>query len=147
MYLANVPNLRWELCSSSVSLKWDQNILKTLACLIASLELFFFACMCVFGVMAACWMSQTICQMWQGHARIYLWLEHKLEIEEKGGLVIKKHKLQDSCCLTAFPLSLPLHLTMTLSISLSFSLSLHPSGEIWACWVLQWEFGVQSVLV
>lgn len=45
-------------------------------------------------------------------------------MEEKGGLVIKKHKLQDSCCLTAFLfLSLPLHLTK----SLPFSISLLPS--------------------
>lgn len=36
--------------------------------------------------------------MWQGHALISLWLEHELDKEEKDGLVIKKHKLKDSCC-------------------------------------------------
>lgn len=28
-------------------------------------------------------MSQMISQMWQGHALIYVWLEHKLQMEEK----------------------------------------------------------------
>lgn len=62
--------------------------------------------------------------MWQGHAHIYLSLEHKLEMEENGGLVIKKHKLQDSCCLTAFLLSLSLSSSQYVSASLSLSTSL-----------------------
>lgn len=43
----------------------------------------FFLCICVFCAMTACWMSQMISQMWQGRALIYVWLEHKLQMEEK----------------------------------------------------------------